>query len=86
MLYYLLSINIIAFFATVIDKNNAKKGKWRISENTLLTIALLGGSITMFFVMRIIRHKTLHNKFMIGLPIIIVLQCAVLFYFLSKYF
>ena len=54
MLYYLLSINIIAFFATVIDKNNAKKGKWRISENTLLTIALLGGSITMFFVMRII--------------------------------
>ena len=86
MLYYFLGINILAFAATVIDKHNAKTGNWRIREKTLLTLALLGGSITMYFVMRIIRHKTLHNKFMIGLPIIIILQCALLFYFLTKYF
>ncbi len=32
----------------------------------------------MYAVMRIIRHKTLHNKFMVGIPLIILLQIAII--------
>ena len=45
-------------------------------EKTLLIIAALGGSIAMLITMRTIRHKTQHMKFMVGIPAIIVLQCA----------
>lgn len=86
MLYYFLIINVIAFFLTVIDKHNARVGKWRVKENTLFLFACLGGSVTMYFTMRIIRHKTLHNKFMIGLPTIIFLQILLLLLINQKFF
>ena len=43
--YYLLAINVVAFIMYGIDKYKAKKAKWRISEATLLLLAVLGGSI-----------------------------------------
>ena len=59
---------------TLRDKSSAKSNKWRIKESTLLLVSVLGGSVTMLCMMRIIRHKTQHHKFMIGIPVIIVLQ------------
>ncbi len=59
---------------TVTDKKAAEKGKQRISENALILTALLGGSASMYYTMKTIRHKTLHKKFMIGLPLITVLH------------
>ncbi len=62
------------------EKKNAKKNspqpQRRVPENTLLAIAALGGSVAMLITMRTIRHKTQHAKFMLGIPVIIVLQCA----------
>ena len=74
IILYLLAINIVAFIAFGVDKYKAKRDKWRIPESTLLTMAVLGGSIGALAGMRFWRHKTLHDKFRIGIPVIIVLQ------------
>ena len=77
-IYYLIAISIIAIVITIYDKLIAGSGKRRVPENTLLIIAALGGSVAMYITMQIIRHKTQHKKFMIGIPVIMVIQ-AILF-------
>ena len=81
LLYYLLFVNIFSAFLCLIDKVNAKNGNWRISEKMLFIFSLIGGSFAMYITMRFIRHKTLHKRFMVGLPIIMLLQIAALIYF-----
>lgn len=76
---YLIIINLIAVIITVYDKRTAIKHKWRVRESTLLIVSALGGSIAMYITMRLIRHKTKHLKFMLGIPIIFILQCALIF-------
>lgn len=71
---YVIVISIITSAVTVIDKIKAKKHKRRISEKSLFILALLGGSVSEYITMRIIRHKTLHKRFMIGLPCIFISQ------------
>ena len=68
---YLLAVNIVTFLLYGIDKYKAKKGKWRISEATLLTMAAIGGSIGAWAGMRLWHHKTMHKKFKYGIPVII---------------
>jgi len=80
LLYYLIFVNIFAIFLCIVDKVNAKNNFWRISEKMLFIISLIGGSFGMYLTMRFIRHKTLHKRFMIGLPIIILLQIIALIY------
>ena len=79
-MYYLLAINIVSFFLYGIDKYKAKKGRWRISEATLLLIAVIGGSIGAWTGMRLWHHKTMHKKFKYGIPIIIILQVCLVVY------
>ncbi len=81
---YFSAISLITAIVTVLDKHRAKKGGWRIPEATLFILALVGGSVSEYAVMRLIRHKTLHKRFMVGLPLIIVLQLALLFFILSQ--
>ena len=86
ILGYIIIINLVAIIVTINDKSKARKSKWRIPESTLLIISALGGSAAMLITMKKIRHKTKHTKFMIGIPIIIVLQALILgliFYFLK---
>lgn len=84
LLLYLTIINLFSVFLTVSDKNRAKKKKWRISENALIISALLGGATAEYITMRIIHHKTLHKKFMLGLPIIIIFQLFLILYIFLK--
>ena len=79
-LYYLLAINALALLLYGIDKYTAKKGRWRISEATLLTMAVIGGSIGACIGMRIWHHKTMHKKFKYGIPLIIIMQIALALY------
>ena len=83
-MYYLLAINIVSFFLYGIDKYKAKKNKWRISEATLLLMAVVGGSIGAWSGMRLWHHKTMHKKFKYGIPVIIILQVALAFYLLTN--
>ena len=81
---YLLAINIATFFLYGIDKYKAKKGRWRISEATLLLMAVVGGSIGAWSGMRLWHHKTMHKKFKYGIPVIIILQVALAVYLLTN--
>lgn len=71
---YLLAVNILAFMLYGIDKKRAKNGKWRISEKTLIGIAVIGGSVGALFGMHIFHHKTRHWYFRYGLPVILIVQ------------
>lgn len=86
---YLLIISVISVFVTVLDKYLAKHNMWRISEKALLVFAALGGGLAMYITMRIIRHKTRKNKFMFGIPAIILLEIGIAaiiyFNFLEKF-
>ena len=73
---YFAVISLVAVIMTLYDKHAARNRKWRVEELTLLFVSFLGGSIAMFLTMRGVRHKTKHAKFMVGIPVIIVLQIA----------
>lgn len=75
-LIYLAIINAAAVIITVSDKSRAQKHKRRIAEKTLFMTALLGGSAAMYLTMIAVRHKTKHKRFMVGLPLIIIVQAA----------
>lgn len=75
-LLYLAAINVLSAVLTITDKYRARRGKWRIRESTLILAAVLGGSPAEYITMRLIRHKTRHKKFMIGLPAIFLIQAA----------
>ncbi len=84
ILIYLIAINVVTFFMYGIDKWKAKRSKWRISEATLLGMAVIGGSIGAWLGMRMWHHKTMHKKFQFGIPLIIVAQIALLIWIISR--
>ena len=73
IIIYFIIINIIGFLIMYIDKQKAKKGKWRIPEKTLFIITALGGGIGTIAGMYTFHHKTKKLKFTIGLPTILIL-------------
>lgn len=81
---YLLIINAAAFLFMLADKLKARRGSWRISENTLLLLAVLGGSLGAILGMRLFRHKTLHLKFSLGLPLLLLAHIFILIFLLTK--
>ena len=80
ILLYLSIISFVSVIVTIYDKLSAKKGRWRVPEKTLLSLSIFGGSVAMLFTMNLIRHKTKKAKFMVGIPLIIVLQCFIVYY------
>ena len=79
LLYYLIVINVVTFLVYGIDKWKAKQGSWRISEATLLILAVIGGSIGALLGMKVWRHKTMHKKFKYGLPLILLAQMSLIY-------
>lgn len=78
ILTYLLIINIVTFVIFGIDKWRAKNNAWRIPEATLFLLAIIGGSIGAEIGMHVWHHKTRHLSFVIGIPIILLLQIIVI--------
>ena len=81
---YIGSINILTFFVYGIDKWKAKRSKWRISEATLLVLAIIGGSIGAWLGMKVWHHKTMHKKFKYGLPLILLAQIVLIYLIIQK--
>ncbi len=79
-IYYFVLVSAVAFFVTVYDKYAAKKGMWRIPEKTLFFIAAFGGAVSMYLTMLAVRHKTRHKSFMLGIPVIIAVHIAALYF------
>ena len=81
----LIVLNLTGLVIVALDKNKARKRKWRIPEKTFFIFAILGGSPGVYIGMLLWRHKTRHWYFMLGIPVIFVLQLAVIhFIFLNR--
>lgn len=78
ILIYSVIVSVIAIAVTVYDKIASKTSARRVSEKALMSIGLLGGASAMLITMLIIRHKTRHIKFMLGLPIEILLHTGII--------
>ena len=84
IIIYFIVINIIGFFIMWLDKRKAIKGSWRIPEKTLFTITALGGGIGTIAGMYTFRHKTQKIQFVIGFPVITILEIMTIIYFVLK--
>lgn len=81
VLLYLIIINAAGFLLMLADKRKARRGAWRIPEATLIGTAALGGSIGVLAGMYLVRHKTRHLKFTLGVPFILIVQLVLVFRF-----
>lgn len=84
LLVYLFLINALGFALMLADKHKARKNLWRIPEATLMGVAVIGGSLGSLMGMYLIRHKTRHLKFSLGIPVILALQLIGLICWFSK--
>lgn len=75
-LLWLLVINAGTFLLFGVDKRRAVRGRWRISERTLIGAAALGGSPGALLGMKVFHHKTRHKKFRYGIPVLLALQAG----------
>ena len=77
---YFAIISLFAIGMILHDKRAAGRSSWRVRERSLLLVSALGGSVAMLITMRLARHKTKHTKFMVGIPVIIILQIAAILF------
>ncbi|MBQ8768758.1 MAG: DUF1294 domain-containing protein [Oscillospiraceae bacterium] len=75
---YLILINALSFLLMLVDKYKAQNNLWRIPEATLLTVAAIGGSFGCFGAMKACHHKTKHQKFSIGVPVMMVIHSLII--------
>lgn len=83
-LYYFLAINLFAVFMMYSDKQKSRKGKWRTPEKHIFAIAIAYGALGVFIGMRLFRHKTKHNKFVIGIPLILIAEIFIFLRYIYK--
>lgn len=86
VLIYAAAVSTYGFVLMGRDKKKAAEHKWRIPEKRLFLTAAIGGSIGVFLGMLFFRHKTKHVSFVIGIPLIIAVQCVVILVFVRKGF
>lgn len=82
MLYYILifaiCINVVTFAVFAFDKLMAMRQWRRVSESTLMLLAFFGGSLGAILSMTIFRHKTQHKLFTLGVPLILIMDLALI--------
>ncbi len=83
-LLYLLEINLAALLLCAVDKSRARKNVWRVPEGTLLLSAVLGGASGLLLGMLLLRHKTKHKKFTIGVPLLLACQLLLICILLNR--
>ncbi|WP_456273800.1 DUF1294 domain-containing protein [Bacillus sp. AK031] len=76
LLAYIVILNLTGFIIMGNDKTRAKKQQYRISESSLWKVAFLGGAIGSCIGMNVFRHKTKHNVFRYGLPLLSIVELA----------
>lgn len=85
IIIYLLIINLLSFLSMGIDKWKAKRGAWRIPEQTLISLVLLGGGIGGIIGMYLFKHKTKKPRFYIGFPVILILEIIISIYIMVEF-
>ena len=77
ILIFLLVMNLLGFVLMYSDKRRARRGQWRIRERDLFLAAIFGGSLGTILGMWLLRHKTKHRYFVLGMPLILLIQLTV---------
>lgn len=85
LVIYLLLVNLCTFLIMFADKKLARHGGQRVPEATLLFFCAVGGSVGGLAAMYLFRHKTLHRKFTIGVPLILCLQLILAAFLIWRY-
>lgn len=78
LLAYMAIVSIVLLVMMGMDKSKAKKHEWRIAERTLFTLAIAGGAVGGVLGMYLFRHKTRHNSFAFGFPLLAAIQIFIL--------
>lgn len=78
-------LNLIGLYIMGDDKKRARKHQFRIPEKTLWTVALLGGAVGTTAGMKLFHHKTKHQSFRIGFPLLAILEIILFVYISVKY-
>lgn len=86
LIYAGLFVNTLGFILMYVDKKRAIKHKWRISENTLITVAFIFGSLGVYLGMTVFRHKTKHLKFKVFVPVFLIIHICLIIYLCSTVF
>lgn len=81
---WIVLCGMVAFSLYAIDKDRAKRGKWRIKEGTLLFVSLAGGSIGGLCGMYVCRHKTKHWYFVAVNWLSLFLWAAIGYFVMTK--
>ncbi len=84
IILYLIVINLAGFCMMGADKRKARNGKWRVKESVLFLTAVIGGSLGSWLGMYAFRHKTKHWYFVVGMPLILILQVAAILFLLYR--
>lgn len=84
ILLYLIIMNALGFLLMLVDKHRARKRLWRIPERMLMTVAALGGSLGSLAGMYLVRHKTQHMKFVLGIPAFLLVHIFLILWLLSR--
>ncbi|WP_033165094.1 DUF1294 domain-containing protein [Clostridium sp. KNHs205] len=84
LLIYLIFANLLSFLLMGLDKHKARKRLWRIKESTLFLTSVIGGSLGSLLGMFLFHHKTKHTKFIIGMPVILIVHISVMFLFFMR--
>ncbi|OXA84494.1 DUF1294 domain-containing protein [Flavobacterium hercynium] len=79
LLLYFFLVNSMCFILAGYDKRMAIKRKRRIPENTLFTVAFVGGSIGLLTAMLLFTHKTSKTSFIVKFSMILLLQIALVY-------
>ncbi|WP_169088633.1 DUF1294 domain-containing protein [Paenibacillus sp. PL91] len=84
VIFYLLIINLGAFVLMGSDKSQARNGGRRTPEKQLFTMVAVGGALGKVG-LRVYRHKTKHMSFVIGIPLLLVLNVAMTTYIFTQF-
>ncbi|MBX8944484.1 MULTISPECIES: DUF1294 domain-containing protein [Lysinibacillus] len=78
LLAYMSIVSIVLLILMGMDKSRAKNHEWRIAERTLFTLAIAGGAVGGVLGMYLFRHKTRHNHFAFGFPLLAAIQIFII--------
>ena len=86
LILWISAASLLAFLLFAIDKAKARRHRWRIPEAVLLGVAACGGGLGALLGMQLCRHKTRHIKFLLGVPLCVLLNAVVVWLLYTKVF
>ncbi|MCL2672004.1 MAG: DUF1294 domain-containing protein [Clostridiales bacterium] len=79
ILFLVVAMSVITFWVFYLDRRRARHRQSRIPDLVLILLALCGGSIGAILAMAILKVKTRNPQFLVGLPLIFLVEATIFF-------